>query len=33
MVPDFKKPDDEIKEKTFMIVDSLEDVENWLKNI
>lgn len=31
MVPDFKKPDDEIKEKTFMIVDSLEDVENWLK--
>lgn len=31
MVPDFVKPDDDLKKKTLKIVDSLEEVEEWLK--
>lgn len=31
MVPDFKQPDEELKRKTFKIMDSLEDVEELLK--
>ncbi|WP_300279715.1 HAD family hydrolase [Peptacetobacter sp.] len=32
MVPDFKKPDEELREKAYKIMDSLEDVEYLLKN-
>ena len=31
MVPDLKKPDEEMKEIAFKIMESLEDVEEWLK--
>lgn len=31
MVPDYKKPDEEMKEMIFKVMDSLEDVEAWLK--
>lgn len=31
MVPDYKKPDEEMKEMVFKVMDSLEDVEEWLK--
>ena len=31
MVPDYKKPDEEMKQMAFKVMDSLEDVEVWLK--
>ena len=31
MVPDYKKPDEEMKEMIFKVMDSFEDVEAWLK--
>lgn len=31
MVPDLKKPDEDMKEKAFKIMESLEELEEWLK--